>query len=63
MILTPDEYKCSACGVFRWGKNKQLLSLEMHHKDGNQRNSLLSNLELLCPNCHSFYTHQDQLLG
>ena len=29
------------------------LSLEIHHKDGNRRNNLRSNLMKLCPNCHS----------
>ena len=27
--------------------------LELHHKDGNHKNTRLSNCELLCPNCHS----------
>ena len=48
----PEQYKCEKCGSSLWGKKNQLLSFELHHKDHNQRNSLLSNLELLCPNCH-----------
>ena len=31
-----------------------LIPLELHHKDGNKFNNNLSNLELLCPNCHAF---------
>lgn len=27
--------------------------LEIHHKDKNRKNNELSNLELLCPNCHT----------
>jgi hypothetical protein len=53
-ILTgPDQYKCQRCGVDHWvaKQNKPLLSLEIHHKDGNSHNSSLNNLELLCPNC------------
>ena len=26
--------------------------LQVHHKDRNRKNNLLSNLELICPNCH-----------
>ena len=29
------------------------LNMELHHKDGNKNNHLLSNLMLLCPNCHA----------
>jgi hypothetical protein len=29
------------------------LPLELHHKDGNHYNNELSNLEILCPNCHA----------
>lgn len=54
-LRSPSQYQCEDCGAVHWDpKNgpKQLLSLELHHKDGNQTNSLLSNLQLLCPNCH-----------
>jgi 5-methylcytosine-specific restriction endonuclease McrA len=26
--------------------------LQVHHKDRNRQNNELSNLELICPNCH-----------
>lgn len=29
------------------------IPLELHHKDGNHYNNDLSNLEILCPNCHA----------
>lgn len=29
------------------------ISLEVHHIDGNPNNNILSNVILLCPNCHS----------
>lgn len=51
-LKSPIDYKCQACGVIYWGNDKKLLSLELHHKDGEHKNSQLSNLELLCPNCH-----------
>jgi 5-methylcytosine-specific restriction endonuclease McrA len=30
------------------------IKLELHHIDGNRANNNLSNLQLLCPNCHSY---------
>lgn len=50
-----EYYKCQLCGVSHWGKDQKLLSLELHHIDGNQQNSLISNLMLLCPNCHRLF--------
>ena len=29
------------------------IPLELHHIDGNKQNHQLSNLQMLCPNCHS----------
>nr|YP_009185008.1 putative HNH homing endonuclease [Hafniomonas laevis]ALO63092.1 putative HNH homing endonuclease [Hafniomonas laevis] len=51
-LTGPTDYKCACCGVSKWGPNQQLLSLELHHIDNNNTNSCLSNLQLLCPNCH-----------
>lgn len=43
--------KCEMCGVDSWnGKN---LNCELDHIDGNRSNHELSNLRMLCPNCHS----------
>ena len=39
--------KCEKCG---WNKIPDIF--EVHHKDRNRQNNELSNLELLCPNCH-----------
>lgn len=45
------EYKCAQCGISNWmGKE---IHLQVHHIDGNGYNNELSNLQLLCPNCHS----------
>lgn len=38
--------KCERCGY------SKLEILHVHHKDRNRNNSDLSNLELICPNCH-----------
>lgn len=45
------EFHCENCGLIEWlGKP---IKLELHHIDGNRTNHLLSNLMLICPNCHS----------
>ena len=43
--------KCEQCGLTEW--QGQEIPLEVHHKDGNHLNSELSNLVLLCRNCHA----------
>lgn len=43
--------ECEICGVSEWLGKK--ISLELHHIDGNRFNNELSNLQILCPNCHS----------
>jgi hypothetical protein len=45
------EKKCENCGRTRWqGKE---IPLELHHKDRNRWNNVLSNLMILCCNCHA----------
>ena len=39
------------CGISSW--NEKEITLQLHHKDGNHSNNKLSNLVILCPNCHS----------
>lgn len=49
---------CELCGINSW-QGVQLI-LELHHKDGNHYNNDLSNLMILCPNCHSIQeSHKD----
>ena len=45
------EQKCYCCQNTKWN-NKQI-PLELEHKDGNHFNNELSNLTILCPNCHA----------
>lgn len=45
------EYKCEICGISKW--LGQEITLQLHHVDGNSANNELSNLQLLCPNCHT----------
>lgn len=45
-------YICGECGCNgEWNGKK--ITLELHHKDGNHKNNIESNLVYLCPNCHS----------
>ena len=50
-----DKYnnKCSKCG---WGEKNPVsntVCLDIHHIDGNAKNNVLLNVDILCPNCHS----------
>lgn len=45
------ERKCYKCNLKEWfGKP---IPIELHHIDGNNKNNNLSNLQILCPNCHA----------
>ena len=46
------ENKCEKCELTEWLGN--IIKVELHHIDGNRQNNNLNNLQLLCPNCHSF---------
>lgn len=43
---------CEICGQLPiW--NKEKLTLQLHHIDGNCLNNSLDNLIIVCPNCHT----------
>lgn len=48
------ERVCNNCKNTEW--LDQLIPLELDHKNGNNMDHRLENLQLLCPNCHAF-TH------
>ena len=41
------------CGWCERNKHTGNIPIELEHIDGNNTNNELSNLKLLCPNCHS----------
>lgn len=42
---------CECCKLERWLDSP--ITLEVHHIDGDRTNNDITNLQLLCPNCHS----------
>ena len=42
---------CEICNISEWNNKK--LNMQLDHIDGNPHNHILSNLRLICPNCHS----------
>jgi DNA-directed RNA polymerase subunit RPC12/RpoP len=50
-VLERDNYICKCCGK-KIDKNKQR-QFNVHHIDGNCKNNVLDNLEMLCIPCHS----------
>lgn len=45
------ESKCEICGLSTWLDSP--IPLELHHIDGNHYNNELTNLQIICPNCHA----------
>ena len=51
-VFEEQNFECFNCGRYEWLGQK--IKLELEHKDGNTNNNERTNLEGLCPNCHSF---------
>ncbi len=45
------QHQCENCGLAEWCG--QPIPLELHHRNGINNDHRLSNLHLLCPNCHA----------
>lgn len=48
--------ECEKCGVKEWLREECVF--ELHHVDNNHSNNNLTNLQILCPNCHALITRQ-----
>lgn len=50
-----DKYNnsCQECGWNKTNPYTGLVPLQIHHVDGDCRNNIEENLQLLCPNCHA----------
>jgi 5-methylcytosine-specific restriction endonuclease McrA len=47
-VVARSQGRCESCGT-----KVQGLHYHIHHKDRDRNNNELSNLRVLCPNCHS----------
>jgi hypothetical protein len=50
-LIKKDGRHCSRCKNEKW--NGIPICLEIEHIDGDSENNELSNLQILCPNCHA----------
>ncbi len=50
-LIKEKGHKCQNCDLTHW--LNELISLEVHHIDGDSSNNDVNNLQILCPNCHS----------
>ena len=51
-LITERGHRCELCERVEW--MDQPITLEVHHIDADRTNNSYDNLQLLCPNCHSF---------
>ena len=50
-LISEIGHTCTCCNNSEW--LGELITLELEHIDGDNRNNSRENLTLLCPNCHS----------
>ena len=52
ILLDECNHKCMVCGQGKEWRGK-IITLHLHHKDRNRKNTKKENQEILCPNCHA----------
>ena len=52
-LLRKYHNACQLCGWSFKNPHTGLYPLQVHHKDGQAKNCVEDNLQLLCPSCHS----------
>lgn len=52
-LLEKYDSKCQECGWNKMNQTTGKIPLAVHHDNGDWKDNRLSNLKLLCPNCHS----------
>lgn len=50
-LIEERTHQCESCKLTEW--LGQIIPIEMDHIDGQSENNSLSNLRLICPNCHA----------
>lgn len=50
-LIDKNGNKCYTCDITEW--NNKPIVMDLEHIDGNSQNNHISNLALICPNCHS----------
>ena len=52
VLIKERGHQCEKCKSVEWFD--EIIPLELHHIDGDNKNQEKNNLLLLCPNCHAF---------
>lgn len=55
-VIARSGLKCERCG-----KKMKKGIWHFHHKDGNPSHNTVSNIILICPNCHAELHHKERL--
>jgi len=51
LVIHERGHKCEKCGITKWLEKP--VPLDLHHKNGDSLDNFLSNICLLCKNCHA----------
>jgi predicted RNA-binding Zn-ribbon protein involved in translation (DUF1610 family) len=52
-LIKKNGEKCTKCGWAEINPHTNTIPIQIDHIDGNPQNQSLSNVHLLCPNCHA----------